>query len=601
MSWTKNRSAQESLVILRELSVKCSELGGPLAKKLLDLVNNKDYRTLVNYEIDYSDENLTVADATYSRQILGLYQKCEFLKIGYNVEEEAARRFVKSERMCLEANLRFELIDQHPNLVDADVMDVLLRSQRKIQSILGPCPKPLSELKFEYGTGANTNVKRADACPRAKLSAQLECSTNLFPVVASLLSEVPALAEHHAVHGSSNNEELSFLDRVRFLDHQEANFLVDVSLATGLVMFVSKNAKTKRTIVLEPPLNTLMQKGYGTEMKRLLLASGINLYDQSINQRFALLGSVSGEVATEDASMASDCVCRGLVWNQLPYCWAEALDHARTPYVRLPESVTADIVAEQKMDKFMVPGWRPYSMEKFSSMGCAFTFELESVIFYGLCFAVTEALGLDTKMVSIYGDDMIVPVEAHSLLVRVLKFCGFSLNLEKSFASGPFRESCGADYFHGFDIRPYYQKTKISGQSLFVMHNWFVRHCEFELARVALRYCREPERLWGPDGYGDGHLIGSYDVRPPKREHRRAGYDGSYFDTYILGVKHNIQPMPGDRVLPAYSVYTRSGADSPTDPYVVPGSADYTKVSIYTLSRNIFPRIGEHRDEDEQS
>lgn len=584
MSWISSRSSQESLAILGQLSETCATLGGPLAQQLNQLVRNKDYKTLVAYEIDYGGGDLSVNDAIYSRQILGFFQKLEFLELGFDRDAVAASRFVKSERLCLETNTRFEVMHSHPNLVDADVMDVLYRSQRKIAAVLGPCPT-LEELKFEYGSGANTNVKSALACPRAKLSAPLECSTNLLPHVAEFLSEVPALVEfHHSVP-----EEL--WDQPSYDESADEEIHVrelQVNLAAGKVMFVPKNAKTNRTIVIEPPLNTLFQKGVGTRMKELLSSSGINLYDQSINQRLALLGSVTGEIATEDASMASDCVSRQLVWDQLPFDWAVLLDRLRTPSVTLPKSVTASVIEAENMTRFMTVG-RAHVLEKFSSMGCAFTFELESVLFYGLCFGVVEALGLDTKMISIYGDDMIVPVGAHSLLTKVLHFCGFSLNQEKSFAEGPFRESCGADYFHGFDIRPFYQKTLISGRTLFTMHNWFIRHGERELAKIVLAHCKSSEVLWGPDGYGDGHLIGSYTLRS-NRKTIRNGWEGGTFDTYRLRERRYTDALPGDCILPAYSVYTRSGELDATDPDVVRGSNGYQRISIYTLTRSIFSK-----------
>lgn len=597
MSWISSRSSQESLEILGQLSEKCAELGGPLTRLLNQLVKNKDYNTLVAYEIDYRDENLSVNDAIYARQILGFFQKLEFLELGFDRDAVAASRFVKSERICLETNTRFELLHQHPNLVDADVMDVLYRSQRKIAAVLGPCPS-LEQLKFEYGSGANTNVKSALACPRAKLGAHLECSTNLLPHVAEFLSEVPALAAFHDTdpalvwrdptvwYGRMNDTQLFHEDIYLYK--------CTVNMAAGKVMFVSKNARTNRTIVIEPPLNTLFQKGVGTCMKEKLLASGINLYDQSINQKLALLGSVTGEVATEDAKMASDCVARQLVWDQLPFDWASLCDKLRTPSVMLPDSVTQSIINEERMSGFMKVG-RAHLLEKFSSMGCAFTFELESVLFYGLCFGVVEALGLDTKMVSIYGDDMIVPSGAHSLLTKVLSFCGFSLNLEKSFAEGPFRESCGADYFHGFDIRPFYQKTQISGRTLFTMHNWFIRSGERELAALVLTHCNTSEILWGPDGYGDGHLIGHFTLSS-NRQTRRNGWDGGTFDTYKLRERRYTDVLPGDCVLPVYSVYTRSGEMDATDPDVVRGSNGYQRISIYTLTRSIFaPKRGAFR------
>jgi hypothetical protein len=93
---------------------------------------------------------------------------------------------------------------------------------------------------------------------------------------------------------------------------------------------------------------------------------------------------------------------------------------------------------------------------KISSMGNGFTFALESAIFaaisYGVQMEVDGEYSADDS--AIYGDDIIVKTTLVDKMVYALNSCGFSLNREKSFTSGPFRESCGADWFHGQHIRP---------------------------------------------------------------------------------------------------------------------------------------------------
>ena len=88
-------------------------------------------------------------------------------------------------------------------------------------------------------------------------------------------------------------------------------------------------------------------------------------------------------------------------------------------------------------------------------MGNSYTFELESLIFFSLAYATCTHLGLSPKNVSVYGDDVVIPVEAMNLFREVLTVCGFIINTDKSYSSGPFRESCGADYLEGLDIRPF--------------------------------------------------------------------------------------------------------------------------------------------------
>jgi len=59
----------------------------------------------------------------------------------------------------------------------------------------------------------------------------------------------------------------------------------------------------------------------------------------------------------------------------------------------------------------------------------------------------------------VFGDDIICVAESYSLVVHLLGLLGFRVNQHKSFNNGPFRESCGADYYHGFNVRGVYLKS----------------------------------------------------------------------------------------------------------------------------------------------
>jgi len=54
----------------------------------------------------------------------------------------------------------------------------------------------------------------------------------------------------------------------------------------------------------------------------------------------------------------------------------------------------------------------------------------------------------------VYGDDIIVPSESYDMVSWALECFGFQVNPEKSFSTGPFRESCGTDAFAGTNVRP---------------------------------------------------------------------------------------------------------------------------------------------------
>lgn len=544
MSWTKYKKAQESLLILGDIARFCSKLGGQQCEELIELLNKDDYLGIINFSVDYTTTD--VADVIYARQIIGLYSKNPTLPLGVNRTDAAIERFNRAEQMCLATNERIRHRGARKN---ARAQTFLFKVQQKISAILGSLPPP-SELNFSFGPGANTNVKSARANPRVKLSARLACSSNLAPVIAGLLTEVP---EWCRIHNKAHENE--------------QGYIVEVDIVPAKLVFVPKNAVTDRSICIEPLLNGFFQKGVGQYIRERLLRFGVDLRDQTRNQKLALQGSINGDLATVDLSMASDCLAREVVFDLLPPEWSELLDYLRS----------SEVVFEGTT----------HVLEKFSSMGNGFTFELESLLFYAVAAVAVEDVGLSLESTSVYGDDIIVPVEAYDLVEEMLGYLGFEFNRSKSYRSGLFRESCGADYFRGIDIRPYYQKTLISERTLFTMHNWFMRHCEFELAGFVAQLTSPVYRLYGPDGYGDGHLIGAWQPRL-SREGKRRGWGGGYFETYTLKPLSFSEALPGDAVLPVYSVYVRSGMLSPTDPNVIRGSKGYAKLSIYTLKTGIF-------------
>jgi hypothetical protein len=186
--------------------------------------------------------------------------------------------------------------------------------------------------------------------------------------------------------------------------------------------------------------------------RKLRLKCGLDLDDQIPNQEMACRGSIDGSLATIDLSSASDTVARELVRFLLPHEWFERLDLCRSKVGLLDGE------------------WLRY--EKFSSMGNGYTFELETLIFWSLAVSCVKLLELDPFEVRVYGDDIIVPSKAYDYLIEVLTFCGFTANSSKSFREGPFRESCGKDFYDGLEVRPFFQKESLDGvETLFRLAN----------------------------------------------------------------------------------------------------------------------------------
>jgi hypothetical protein len=252
---------------------------------------------------------------------------------------------------------------------------------------------------------------------------------------------------------------------------------------------VPKNAKTNRVIAIENRGNSFLQKGFGGYFRRRLRKVGVDLDDQEINQERARL-AYSRNLATLDLRAASDTISIEAVWLLLPYDWAASLDAVRSRYAVMPNG-----------DRM--------KLEKFSSMGNGFTFELESLIFWALAQVVSdEGSG---ERVSVYGDDIICSSQDYDELVSLLDHCGFEVNKSKSYSHGLFFESCGKHFFQGSDVTPAYQKEIVASGSEFSL----------EAKRLANRLLRLGLRM--NVGLGIDRT-----VEPAWRLLRRVFYDGTF-------------------------------------------------------------------------
>jgi hypothetical protein len=548
--WLCPRWEEDAKAFLLEVATVLKTRGS-CSKQLAEMADCGKLREIVDFEIPL---DLELDDYRASRQIQALFNKQCWINLGYDPLLEGVKAFIKAEQRCIETNIRFEMFGG-----SSSVRHVFNMARDRLSTLLGEVPS-LEELRVRFGPGANTSTKMAEASLSGKLSAKLACSEDLLPYVGDFLAEVPHVAAHHS-------EKSHVLLPLYTGDPDKVIHRVTIGVDDGKLVFVPKSAKTHRPIVVEPIINGLFQLGVGSYLKDRLAAYGLNLRDQERNRKLARKGSIDGSLATIDLSSASDTLSWGLVADMLPSGWL-------------------DLLAKLRTGTFTYDG-KAYSLEKFSSMGNGYTFELESAVFYCIAWACVSSVSGDVSSIGVFGDDIIVPSEATPILFEVLDHCGFWVNNSKSFWSGPFRESCGADWLLGEDVRPFYIRDEISDKTLYCFHNWAMRRGERELASLCESWTWEQNRLYGPDGFGDGHLLGSHDLYS-SRLSRRSGWEGGYFDTYSLRPKRHQKRRSGDWIVPTYSVYARTGAESPTDPYIVRGSEGYVRTPLYTLSTTIF-------------
>ena len=320
----------------------------------------------------------------------------------------------------------------------------------------------------------------------------------------------------------------------------------------NLVTTVPKNAKTDRTIAIEPCWNSFFQHGIGDAIRRRLYRRHGLLGNtaQALHQKLACEGSLNGTLATIDLKGASDSVSLALCELLLPPMLNRMLLSVRSDHGLTP---TQEIVTYEKM----------------SSMGNGATFEVETAVFYSLAVAVCGSG-------SAYGDDIIVPRERAPMLVALLNELGFEVNQKKTHLVGHFRESCGGHYFNGLDVTPPYFKKQLNSLPRYIAAANRLRHCNGASnegkpdSRFAdlYQFIRKdiPRSLWGPKGFGDQCLQVSWDEKTPKWHSSKQCYEATLLQMvkpvrkadpegallhFLWGLPERVEREPDDKGLKA--------------------------------------------------
>lgn len=457
-----------------------------------------DYSAVVLLDPDFRD--LCASDQYHLGQVLAFFGKRSDIDIGVDRKAVALGKFREAERACELTNECFRAWDAGRFQFRPAVEAALHGAQRKISQLLEPkdgsftCPE-LRDIRPRFGPGASTQVPKRKACLVSKLRYVPSCSTNLLPRAYDLLEHLPWGYEYERMHTAG------------VYPHEL------VAVEPACVAFVPKNAKTDRAICTEPQLNGMFQLGLGDLLAGRLRRVGIDIRDQEPNRRASLYASISGALATLDLSSASDTVSLGLVKHLFNEAWTELFMTLRSSHASVGED--GEVI----------------KLAKISSMGNGFTFPLETIVFWALSQAVTEMYAPKSqRRVLVYGDDIIVPTEAALPLMEVLRDLGFTPNSKKSFWTGSFRESCGKDYVFGSDVRPVFCEGPLTGADAFRIHNFYIRRGLQSFADTVREWIHPSIAIAGPDGFGDGHLIGVPWAAKP--EGRKKGWGGFTFETW---------------------------------------------------------------------
>lgn len=386
----------------------------------------------------YTSPDLLLQD----RLVTELFKKFDFVDSPFNKREKAKLRFFEAENSCRETNYR---VSRSIGLTPA-VNNVLHIAIREIENILGKFNTEDLPSYGRFGPGSTLCVSGPFTTEYFKLcEKEPTVSTECYPYAEALIQyDVQWKGYLNGIHPfdvAGQFEPINGLGcELRIADHNK-------------VAFVPKNAKTERSIAIEPYFNVYFQLAVGSMIRsRLYSRRKINLDSQLRNQSLAKIGSITGHLATIDFSMASDTISRETVRLLLPPEWFAHLDRLRSK-------------------TYVLERGKPQVWHKFSSMGNGYTFELETLIFFAVASATCTSLDIPVEDISVFGDDVVIPVEAYDLYKEVCNYLGFTVNDEKSFTNGFFRESCGEDFLEGVRVRPVFCKELSTNQHVVSLAN----------------------------------------------------------------------------------------------------------------------------------
>ncbi len=479
----------------------CEDTGTLWALKVAILVRYREYGQLVGMTIDpgrYTDANAYFLDVSVS-ELLRKYR--DFDIRGIDKAAVAHDNFWLSEKACSGTNARLsKFLHNGPfeDPADLQLIESLDRMKDWIAEALGELPT-WRGFTAHFGPGATfRDVGKYTTVPdkMSNRPTMTQSCSLLLPLwertawASALIESNPCQSHPEYVRGN------------RFIT-------------------VAKDARRDRGIAIEPSLNVFFQLGVGDVLKRRLTRLGVDMENaQSVHKRVACEASSGGAYATIDLSNASDTVSYNFVKLLLKKDWFDLMDTLRSTHTNV--------------------NGRWVRLEKFSSMGNGFTFELETLLFLALGMEACHLCnirGFPGENLFVFGDDIILPIEASSTMLALLRYFGFTPNPDKTFTSGPFRESCGGDYFKGVAVRPHYIKVEPNEPAKWIALANGLRRLgrkdfvgDFRWSIVQRAWLRaldalpsDIRRLRGPEDLGDLVIHDDLDFWRKRRNPRQAG------------------------------------------------------------------------------
>lgn len=381
--------------------------------------------------------------------------------------QAAKEGFLSAERINWVTNRRLYRFIDNAGLTSSDmpVATFIELWRKEVQSVLGSLPGSLTP-RFSGGATASDR-KRQSTIPDKMTS-----HPTLYPESVDLLP---------LWWGTAWGRACAYPDSQQAPRHPKV-------IRANKFFSVPKDSQKDRGCCMEASISLGYQLAVGKEIGRALKRAYNNDLKSGKERHMAAAceASLTGDFATVDLTDASNRISRALPELILPNQWFQLVNSLRAPYVDIDGRVLR--------------------LEMFSSMGNGYTFELETLLFQTLCVTIAKESGYPASSVMVYGDDIIIPTAIANDCLAALIYFGFEPNKRKTFVTGPFRESCGGDYFNGQAVRPVYVEDpptepqhwiSIANALWRLPQEWVSRarmEC-FKNIPLAIRSCQGPDEL----------------------------------------------------------------------------------------------------------
>nr|APG77195.1 hypothetical protein [Hubei levi-like virus 14] len=472
-------------VILEELSYVGSHVGVNFLPEL-EMLRKGDRRTAYNSILSKTRVSAVTPEVAWLyAQARACVSKLDVP--GFDPLSAAFADWEFTEHRCRRVNQKLAALQKRhlANNKPVPFLREITRAREYISYVLGSEPD-LDEVigSFKFGPGSSVGVSGSATDYLTKLHSW-DCTSRAIPLaVRALILDGSVWDLLSFDYKAPRTPELL----ARVAKEIEGTLRGSVENVDKL-SFVYKKATMSRSIGIQPTISGGLQLGVDTYYKRLLKQRAfMDLADQSVNQRLARIGSQNwrepGTYATLDKSSASNLVAKGLITLLFPSAHRELLFALRTPSY-LPY-------------KGMVGEGSPRAYHMYAGMGNGTTFCVETLVFSAMCYAVSDLespqLNRNNAVFSVYGDDVAIREQFAIPYILFAEFLGMKINRDKSFHSGPFRESCGSDYWDGINVRPTYVPGDgdVDELKLIGVHNSLMDNAFFSMTNA----CKRLRSLW---------------------------------------------------------------------------------------------------------